>query len=38
MRNGNGIKDRNMDLVYLIVTVVFFAAAIAYVHFCERVR
>ena len=27
-----------MDLIYIAVTLVFFALAIAYVCFCERVR
>jgi hypothetical protein len=26
------------DFLYVMVTIVFFAVAIAYVHFCERVK
>jgi hypothetical protein len=28
----------NTDLVYLSLTVAFFALALAYAHFCEKVR
>jgi len=26
------------DLVYVLITIAFFLASIAYVHFCERVK
>jgi hypothetical protein len=26
------------DLIYVLVTIAFFAISIAYVHFCERVK
>jgi len=26
------------DLLWIVVTIVFFAASVAYVHFCERVK
>jgi len=33
-----GIEEQFMDLVYIAVTVAFFVASIAYVHFCERLK
>jgi hypothetical protein len=26
------------DLIYIVVTIIFFVVSIAYVHFCERVK
>jgi hypothetical protein len=31
-------RYRMQDLVYVFITVAFFAVSIAYVHFCERVK
>jgi len=41
-RACTGIRDRKefvmQDMIFLAVTIVFFAVSLAYVVFCERVR
>jgi hypothetical protein len=39
LRRWSGARRASMqDLVFVGITIVFFAVSIGYVHFCERIR
>jgi hypothetical protein len=37
-KSGYPQENNMQDLAFVVITIVFFAVSIGYVHFCERIR